>query len=92
MIISQQIQNDDILAGRVFDVKWLTNSGLNKTYKSLKLTSGGNLEKLLNRFTPTKATWNGHNSSGWKQDIVGINGFDERMQYGGGRTGNWEKG
>ncbi|MCZ6900376.1 MAG: glycosyltransferase family 2 protein [Bacteroidetes bacterium] len=83
MIISQQIQNDDILAGRVFDVKWLTNSGLNKTYKSLKLTSGGNLEKLLNRFTPTKATWNGHNSSGWKQDIVGINGFDERMQYGG---------
>ena len=42
MIISQQIQKDDILAGRIFDVKWLTNSGLNKTYKSLKLTSGGN--------------------------------------------------
>ena len=25
----------------------------------------------------------GHNSSGWKVDILRINGFDERMQYGG---------
>ena len=81
--ISQQIQKHDILAGRVFDIKWLTHSGLNRTYKSLKLTTGGNFEKLLNRFTPAKATWNGHNSSGWKQDIVRVNGFDERMQYGG---------
>ena len=23
------------------------------------------------------------NVSGWKQDIINVNGFDERMQYGG---------
>ena len=33
--------------------------------------------------TPTNASWNGHNASGWKKDIMAINGFDERMQYGG---------
>ena len=38
---------------------------------------------LLNAMTPTKATWNGMNSSGWKDDILAANGFDERMQYGG---------
>ena len=37
----------------------------------------------MNWVTPTKATWNGHNSSGWKTDIVKVNGFNEDMQYGG---------
>ena len=25
--------------------------------------------------TPTNASWNGHNASGWKNDIIGINGL-----------------
>ena len=37
----------------------------------------------MNTITPTAATWNGHNASGWKSDIMEANGFDERMQYGG---------
>src|SRR5690606_7836109 len=31
----------------------------------------------------TSATWDGNNASGWRKDIFAINGFDERMQYGG---------
>jgi hypothetical protein len=38
---------------------------------------------ILNTLTPSNASWNGHNSSGWKSDILAVNGFDERMQYGG---------
>ena len=38
---------------------------------------------VLNFLTPTTPSWNGHNASGWKEDILAINGFDERMQYGG---------
>ncbi len=38
---------------------------------------------MLNAVTPTNASWNGHNASGWKEDIERVNGFDERMQYGG---------
>jgi hypothetical protein len=41
------------------------------------------MARVLNVITPTKATWNGHNSSGWKSDILRVNGFDERMEYGG---------
>ena len=33
--------------------------------------------------TPTPATFNGHNASLWKRDLLKVNGFDERMKYGG---------
>ena len=81
--VSQAITKAVIASGQAFDPAWLYAQGLPRTYKSLKLTARGRLAALLNRFTPTRPSWNGHNSSGWKQDIVRINGFDERMQYGG---------
>lgn len=36
----------------------------------------------MNSLTPTNASWNGHNASGWKTDIEAVNGYDERMRYG----------
>lgn len=83
MPTSLAITKEDILSQRCFDVKWLRANGLKATYKSMKLTASGWKERLLNTITTTKPTWNGHNSSGWKKDIVESNGFDERMQYGG---------
>jgi glycosyltransferase involved in cell wall biosynthesis len=83
METSKAITRDDIYSGRCFDVKWLKENGLPGSYKTMKLSSSGTMEKLLNFLTPTKATWNGHNSSGWKSDIVAVNGFNEEMQYGG---------
>ena len=81
--VSQAVTKDDIATGRVFDPVWLYGQGQPRTYKTLKLTARGPVATLLNCFTPTRASWNGHNSSGWKQDIERVNGFDERMQYGG---------
>ena len=81
--ISEIISPDDIKNQNCFDINWLKKNGLNSSIKNYKLTARGCTEKLLNRLTPTKATWNGHNSSGWKKDILNVNGFDERMQYGG---------
>ena len=49
----------------------------------MRLSAGPRLGRLLDALTTTKATWNGHNASGWRADIVGVNGFDERMRYGG---------
>jgi len=80
---SHAIRRNDIVSGKAFEVTWLKEHGLNGTYKTLKLTSTGNLQKFLNFVTPTKATWNGHNSSGWKKDLLAVNGFNEQMQYGG---------
>ncbi len=83
MSISKLISNEDIKTGRCFDLKWLKHQGLKRTFKNFKLTATGFLSWVLNTFTPTIASWNGHNASGWKKDIVSVNGFDERMQYGG---------
>lgn len=83
MPTSKAITKEAIITQRCFEVKWLAENGLKRTYKTLKLTARGTLRYLLNRFTTTRPTWNGHNSSGWKKDILDANGFDERMQYGG---------
>lgn len=80
---SQVITKADIQSGDAFSVAWLKQNGLEGTYKTLKLTSTGSLQRFLNFATPTKATWNGHNSSGWKKDLLAVNGFNEQMQYGG---------
>lgn len=83
MDISKRITEDDIKSGKCFDLSWLKSIGLKSSFKNNKLTATGLVSKFLNFITPTKATWNGHNASGWKSDILEINGFDERMQYGG---------
>lgn len=83
MAISEAIDKAAILSGDCFDVDWLKSQGLKSSFKNNKLTSQGLKSKVLNYITPTNASWNGHNASGWKDDIVSINGFDERMQYGG---------
>lgn len=83
MLVSELISKTDIESGKCFDLKWLLKNGLKKSFKTNKLTSKGIKERFLNSFTPSKATWNGHNASGWREDILAVNGFDERMQYGG---------
>ena len=78
VITRQDIENQDC-----FKLNWLQAKGLQKTFKANKLTAQGFKAWFLNTFTPTKATFDGMNVSGWKQDVLEVNGFDERMQYGG---------
>ncbi|WP_422081204.1 glycosyltransferase family 2 protein [Ulvibacterium sp.] len=83
MNISKAITLKDIEMQNCFNIQWLKEKGIPKTFKNNKLTARGFISTLFNTFTPTNASWNGHNSSGWKKDILNVNGFDERMQYGG---------
>lgn len=82
--LSQAITKEDILQQRCFDLEWLKAQGLEtKFLKDLKLTKSASLASFLNKVTPTKASWNGHNASTWRKNILSVNGFDERMKYGG---------
>ena len=81
--ISEKITKEDIYTERCFDLSWLKKQGLKSSFKNNKLTSGSLKAGVLNILTPSNASWNGHNSSAWKADVVAVNGFDERMQYGG---------
>lgn len=83
MELSQRITNDDISQSRCFDLPWLLSNGMANSFKNNKLTATGLKRWLLNNLTPTTPSWNGHNASGWLSDILAVNGFDQRMQYGG---------
>ena len=82
MELSKSISKEDIQTGRCFERQWLRQQGLPGTFKNSKLTRNSQWAALLNLLTPTAPTWNGHNVSGWKQDIISVNGYDERMRYG----------
>jgi glycosyltransferase involved in cell wall biosynthesis len=83
MNVSKLITKDDIISQRCFQLKWLKSHGLAKSIKNSKLIARGFWTKILNKATPTSPSWNGHNASGWKKDLLEINGFNQEMQYGG---------
>lgn len=82
MPVSEKITREDIKYGRCFEPAWLRDNGMGATKGFMKLNAG-RWAGLLNKFTPTKPTWNGHNASCFKSDALRINGYDERLRYGG---------
>ncbi|MFT4176382.1 MAG: glycosyltransferase family 2 protein [Luteolibacter sp.] len=83
MDLSLKLTLDDIESGRAFDVGFLRTNGLKEFSPSLKIGLPPALGPLMDAITPTKATWNNCNASGWKDDLIAVNGFNEDMQYGG---------
>lgn len=83
MPVSQTIDEKIITESQVFAPSWLVKNGQPDSIKLWKLWRTEWKKSLLNFLTPTKATWNGMNSSTWRDDIIACNGFNEDMQYGG---------
>ncbi len=81
--VSENINETDIQSGKVFERRWLIDHGQPNSHKLWKLIKNKNIKSFLNTITPTKATWNGMNSSTWTDAIKACNGFNEDMQYGG---------
>ncbi len=80
--LSNKVTRDLITSQKCFKKTWLISQGQPKSFKLNKLTTSKFKVKLLNKLTPTKATFDGMNVSCWKEDIIAVNGFDERMEYG----------
>jgi glycosyltransferase involved in cell wall biosynthesis len=83
MATSCAITPDDIASGDCFRMDWLRRHGLRSWRKTAKLRAGPRMAQLLNRLTTTRCNLKGSNASAWKQDILAVNGFDERMPWGG---------
>jgi glycosyltransferase involved in cell wall biosynthesis len=81
--VSESITPDDVRGGRVADAGWLRARGWRSGRRALRLTRSRPLAALLDALTPTGATWNGHNASGWRADLFRVNGYDLEMAYGG---------
>ena len=74
---------DHVRSGQAFQRSWLDSQAARPHPKSYRLALKGSWAGLADRLTVTRATFNGHNASVWKADVVAVNGFDERMRYGG---------
>lgn len=83
MDLSNAVVKADILSQECFLLSWLKSQGLKPGFRNSKLKAKGLLSSVLNFVTTTRPSWNGHNASGWKTDIVSINGFNQDMGYGG---------
>ncbi|MBC6905977.1 glycosyltransferase [Saccharophagus sp. K07] len=83
MSTSKAITKDDIFSGRCFSVSWLREHGLSFWRKSYKIGLNPSWAKVFNHLTTTKCNLKGSNASVWKADALKVNGFDERMPWGG---------
>ena len=81
--VSHRIDRASVRSQACFRPEWLHAQGQPRSLKDLKLTGNAAAARWLNRLTPTRPSWNGHNASAFKDDILAANGFDTRMKYGG---------
>ncbi len=83
MKTSKHIAKEDILDGRCFQVKWLSSIDKLGLSQTMKLGVQSLSASILDFVTPTTPSFNNCNSSAFKSDMIAINGYDERMKYGG---------
>ena len=83
MAASKAIGDDEIRSGEAFSLGWLWRHGAGMNRRLLRLAYPRSVGAMLDALTPTRASWNGHNASTWKELLVETNGFDQRMAYGG---------
>lgn len=83
MDVSRLIDHEDVNTGRATSYRWLRAQGQPLSRRILRLGTGRRTGRALDRVTPTRPTFNGHNASVWKADAIRVNGFDERLGWGG---------
>lgn len=81
-VTSEQITREDVAEGRIFNIEWLVEHGTKRSGKMRKLWCNRLVCSIMNHITTAKASWNGGNSSTWREYIINANGFDTRMRYG----------
>ena len=87
--VSARMTSAAVQSRQSHEWRWLRSQGQPWSKDRLKLRGGGRFgeglfgESLLDAITPTRATFNGGNVSVWREDLLRVNGFDERMGHGG---------
>ena len=65
------------------DARWLKQDGGEVSKKWFWVQNNSTIARVLDLATTTRPTFNGHNASAWKADVVHANGFNHEMRYGG---------
>lgn len=84
LTVNPVLDDSLIASGEIFTKSWLEDheciDRLGTRLKTATLPPA--ISNFLEIISPVKKVWNGCNSSGWRQDILKVNGFDETMTYG----------
>jgi glycosyltransferase involved in cell wall biosynthesis len=82
--VNELLTDGLITTKAIFQTKWLKAHGSIRRLGSWLKTANLPLpvSDFLERISPVKKVWNGCNSSGWRSDLLKVNGFDESMKYG----------
>jgi glycosyltransferase involved in cell wall biosynthesis len=80
---TEKVSLNAIASGELFSYRWLRSHGWAPGRRALRLLSSEPLARTLDRLTPTRPTWNGHNASTLRRNLLAVNGFDLDMRYGG---------
>ncbi len=81
--LSERLSLDDIRSGRFAELGWLRANGWRPGRRALRLVPSPSIAALLDRLTPTRTRFGGHNASTWRAAIERANGFEAEMGYGG---------
>lgn len=87
MEVSRAVDEESIASGQIFTPRWLRAAGQPLTHKLLKFSRRTEVQRLMNGIASSyrryRPTFNGCNSSAFREDVLRVNGFDQRMRYGG---------
>lgn len=80
--VSRHLGVDDVRTGRFASLRWLLGQGERPGRRVLRFAPRP-LGAVLDRLSPTRATWSGGNASVAREEIFRVNGFDLDLGYGG---------
>lgn len=78
---SRKIDRASVDSQRAFSARWLGTGGHPHSLRKLRVPDW--TRRPTDLLAAGRPTWNGHNVSAWRSDVLAVNGFDERMGYGG---------
>lgn len=81
--ISAQITAEDVRSGRATDRAWLESNGVRLGRYKLRFSRSYWVNRFFDSITTSRRRFRGLNSAAWREDLLRVNGFNNRMQYGG---------
>ncbi len=81
--LHKQISREDISTGNIFRPSWLETLGPVSLRNRFRLSATPWAQPLLNLTSQRPKIFTGNGSSVWTDAVIAVNGFDERLQYGG---------
>lgn len=83
MKASLAITVDDVRSGRATSYRWLRQLGVRRSRRLLRLVYPPWMATMADMVSGRRNEFNGCNTSVWRTDLEAVNGFEERLTYGG---------